>query len=205
MRGTLSISRFGRALVTALSAAAAAAELGFATEYGDLLTTGQSTIRRGAAQSTLTLTSGRVRLGYFTARKSETVVSLRTVATGAAGATPTLGKVGLYTEAANGDLTRVAATANTTSLWATAAPTGYETALTASYAVTKGVRYAVAVLCVTSATAPTIGCEIAGLITETPRSPRQCGHIDGQTDLPSSISAGSIIDSTLRPYAVLLP
>ena len=145
-----------------------------------------------------------MRLVYFTARKSETVSSLRTLSGTAAGATPTLCRVGLYGVAANGDLTLLASTANTTSLWS-AATTRYDTALSASYAVTAGIRYAVGLLCVTGASLPTVYVNNGGAAAEVGLDPRLCGVVAGLTDLPSSVTAASVGDTAVRPYGVLLP
>jgi len=60
---------------------------------GNRLTVGESTIGRFNVNSgSITMTSQSLRLAYFTARKSETVASVRLISGTAAGATPTLGR-----------------------------------------------------------------------------------------------------------------
>jgi len=138
-----------------------------------------------------------LRLTYFTAQTSFTAANM-TVASGstAAGATPTLVRLGLYTVASNGDLTLVASTASDTSLLAST-NTLYTKALSSSYAVVKGQRYAAALLVVTSATAPTVVGQFPGGSTATlsAASPRLVGLVAAQSDLPSSVLSASVTNS----------
>ncbi|MCE5291592.1 MAG: hypothetical protein LLG14_20465 [Nocardiaceae bacterium] len=170
-----------------------------------LLTTGQETIPRiEAPQVGLTWSSGSLRLSYFTARKSETETTV-IVYTGqtAAGATPTLCRVGLYSVAANGDLTLVGSIANDTTLFA-AASTKYTRSLSSSVALVAGNRYALGLLVVTSAAMPSfIG---GGLpFSASLDAPAVAASLSGQTDLPSSITAASLGNSGALPYMVLTP
>lgn len=199
------------AAATAVAAAAAAEDASAVAEAllglgirSDRLALGQESVPREFATSLITMSSSNLRFSFFTARKSETITKIRTVSGAAAEATPTLCRVGLYEVSAAGDLTLVASTANTTSLWA-AASTGYDTALSASYDVVAGVRYAVGLLCVTAASAPTAAGAVSGPSADVGRAPRISGVVGGQTNLPSTVLAASVTDSTNRPYAVLLP
>lgn len=148
------------------------------------------------------LSTGALRLTFFTP-PSSFVANTAVTATGgtAAAATPTLCKVGVYSVATNGDLTLVASTANTPSLWASSS-TKYETALSSAYTFVGGQRYAAAVLCVTGATAPNaFGTIISnGSSAVLGLSPRLSGFLSGQSDLPASISSGSVTDSTSRVW-----
>jgi hypothetical protein len=169
------------------------------------LTSGEYTLPRHLFTSGVALASGTVRLTYFTAQKTESVGNLRTV-TGsvAAGATPTLCRMGLYLEAANGDLSLVAACANDTTLFvATFAP--YSRAVTTPYAKVAGRRYAFAWLVVSGATMP----QIAGVGTlsgtETAAAPRLGASLASQTDLPASITAGSLSNLGTLSYGVTTP
>ena len=118
----------------------------------------------------------------------------------AAGATPTLIRVGLYEIAADGDGTLVAATANDTSLLAVA-NTAYEKALSAPYTLRRGQRYAAGLLVVTGATAPTIaGGASFSVATEGAEEPRMNGSIGSQTDLPASFAGGDVGVSGARHY-----
>jgi hypothetical protein len=141
--------------------------------------------------------SGALYLGYWTADKSEPINTL-TMWTGtvAAGATPTLCRMGVYSVAGNGDITLVASTSNDTALFA-AQNTAYAKATQAPFAKVAGQRYATAVLIVSGATMPTFhGLQMPGTNPTNifvRLAPAIVGRVTGQTDLPSPVSAGSII------------
>lgn len=170
------------------------------------VTTGQETFPRAlTAGLTQTLSTGTFRVGYFTAQKSETVVSLRLCsAATAAGATPTLVRFGLYTAAADGAITLVASTPNDTTLFA-AQNTGYTKALSVAYPVVAGTRYALGALVVTAAAAPTIQGYATGIAAQSAVAPRLCAFTSGAADLPSSVTAVGLSDTSSAPYGVLLP
>lgn len=168
------------------------------------VTTGVETFpREFADQLNTTLPTGTLGLTYFTAYKDQTVASLRT-ATGntAAGATPTLCRLGLYSVASNGDLTLIASTPNDTTLWA-AATTIYTKALSASVNLARGQRYALACLVVTAAAAPTLVANQPSSIFAA-EAPRLTGQLGGQTDLPASVTAGSVVATNRRVYGECL-
>lgn len=155
----------------------------------------------------ITATSQLLRLSMFNARKSQTSTQVR-VATGAtaAGATPTLCRIGLYllgTVNQVATFSLVASTANDTALFA-AASTAYTKSWSASVAEQAGSRYALGVLVVTGATAPTLG-GMLGTASEMGLSPRMCGSIAAQADLPASFAATAVADNTGRLYGVILP
>jgi len=183
--------------------------MSYNTSYWDMvaLTTGDSTFpRRTISANTAATTNQTVRLTYFVARVGETVTQVRTLSGGTAASGTTLAKVGVYSEdAATGNLTLVGATANTTTLWGTAS-TAYTTALTASFAKVRGGRYALGVLWV-GTTAPTLqGITLPSVTTETSVSPRMSATVSGaQSDLPSTVAVGSLVDATVQHYGVLLP
>lgn len=138
--------------------------------------------------------SGAIRLTFFTATVPNTVDTTLTVTgTTAAAATPTLCKVGLYIVESNNDLTLVASTANTTSLWAST-NTEYATALQASYTFIPGRRYATGALVVSGGTTPTLfGYSVGtGMQNIWARAPRVSAAVSGQTDLPATIASGSL-------------
>jgi hypothetical protein len=169
------------------------------------LARGESTMdRREATATGSTLSSGIVRLSYFTARKTELVANLRTITGTMAAAGATLCKVGVYLVATNGDLTLVASTANDTSMWS-AANTRYAKALTAPFTKKRGQRYAIGCLAVGVTTAPNVHGQSSLHAEETGEPPRLCGIISGQTDLPPAIAAGRISNSTIQVYAALTP
>lgn len=181
---------------------------------GQRIGTGQGTLPRTApwANTVVLGASGQAAFQHIRAVRTETIASIRTfTATTAAGATPSTCKVGLYSMAANGDLTRVGISANTTSLWGTANTT-YTTALLAGAPVVAGLDYMVGMVIVSGAAMPThVG--VAGVSTMTGfladyvgAYPQLCGIASGQTDLALSYLATDIDVAFNRPFhAVLLP
>lgn len=157
--------------------------------------------------------SGVVAVTTFEALKSETITRIRTFSgSTAAGATPTMCKVGVYSVADNGDLTKLAETANNTGLWA-ATHTAYTENLLTSFEKVAGRRYAVAMVIVTAATIPThmTGMNVAvvsagydsGMIGELPKL---AGRVSGQTDLPATIANASVAATPFGSFhALLLP
>jgi hypothetical protein len=171
----------------------------------DDIATGESTLpRRLCSTSGVATTNGFLRLTYFTARKTETVTQIRTVTGATAAVAPTLCRVGIYSVDGSGNLTLIASIANDTTLWL-AASTGYTRSLSASFSKTKGTRYAVGHIVVGSTTAPNLFGSAAVTASEAAIAPRLCGLLSSQTDLPATISVGSISDTTAQAYCVLLP
>lgn len=153
---------------------------------------------------TVGLVSGRVQWSYFTASKTATVSNARTFTTsaGAAGATPTLCRVGLYAvNASTTDLTLVASTTNDTAMWAANGST-YSKTLSASVTLTAGVRYAVGVLVVTAATAPSLwgSSSLNTAPNQHAVAPRRQAQLSSQTDLPSSATEAGMANGSGRPY-----
>jgi hypothetical protein len=175
------------------------------------LVTGMTSIPRLLvnSQSLVLGTSGSLRLTYFTAPSSQTLTQVRTV-TGstAAGATPTLCRIGLYSvNGANGNLTLVASTPNDTTLFA-AASTAYTKSFSSSVAVTANQRYALGIIVVSAAALPTfVGAGIAGnaMFSEMAIAPRLTGVITGQADLPASLTDGALTGDLSPIYAAILP
>lgn len=170
------------------------------------LASGESTIPRtnidpGNANSP-SAASGRLIGAYFTADKTETINKVATWCQTAAGATPTLIRFGVYSVASNGDLTLVASTPSDTTLLAAGA-TRYEKALSSSWAKTAGVRYCVALLVVTTETAP----KPYGLAPWVgyAEAPALGARLDSQTDLPASIPASSLNAAPAVPYFEVTP
>jgi hypothetical protein len=170
------------------------------------LTVGESTIPRLFAYGNVTLTTTTMRVAYFTAQKTETITQVRVNTSGtAAGATPTLVRFGVYTVAADGALTLIASTPNDTTLLA-GANTAYTKALSVGFTKQAGVRYAVAGLVATGATAPTLPASgVTAPAAEIGIDPRLSAAVSGQADRPASVAAGSITNMTAIPYMVLLP
>jgi hypothetical protein len=183
----------------------------FGRFYGSLqnsLTTGEEVFERDFVNSNaIAMTSQSLRLSYFTARKSETTTQARVI-TGstAAGATPTLCRLGLYSIDANGDGTLVASTPNDTALFA-AANTAYTKAWSASYAKVAGQRYALGILVVTAAAVPTLVGVVPqfGSGIELNVSPRTVAFMAGQADLPATFLESGVGNSGNRCYGAVLP
>jgi hypothetical protein len=172
---------------------------------GNLLVSGVGTVARTDVASSATMTSQLVRFSYFTARRSFTSTqSTSYVTTTAAAATPTLCRWGLYSVAANGDLTLIASIANDTTLWAVQ-QTAYTRSWTTPVDIHQGTRYALGLLCVTGAAAPTLAS--ANNITNPIASaePRLCAQLAGQTDLPSSVLSASLGQVATTVYVAITP
>jgi hypothetical protein len=150
--------------------------------------------------------SGRLVLAFFTPTVTRTCTQLL-VSTGAtaAGATPTLARMAVYTIAANGDGTIVAAIANDTTLFA-AANAEYARSFAAdgglgltntSYTYVPGRRYAHGVLVVTGAAMPNFTAAGPRGNTNTgARAPRVNGYLSGLADLPATFLAANVtVDS----------
>lgn len=172
----------------------------------NLLTVGEENmLREFINTATVSQTSGVMRLTYFTARKTETTTQVRVLSGGtAAGATPTLCRIGLYSIDAAGAGTLVAATASDTTLFA-GANLAYTRAWAAPYNKVAGQRYAIGTLVVTAATAPTLCGHSVSNSAEAQVAPAIAAALTAQADLPASYAAGSLTSSSLRPYAALLP
>lgn len=182
-------------------------------DSGSRLAVGEETFDRRLVSTAAITTnsSGALRLTYWTARKTETITQTRIRTSGtAAGATPTLCRIGVWREEANGDLTPVAAIDNDTTLFA-ASGSPYTKAFTSSWTKRRGQRYAYGLLVVSAAALPTF-YGIPGALTtgmpsdEAALAPRLNASLSGQTDLPTTITAGSLaLSGTGLLYAALLP
>lgn len=179
-------------------------------DYGlaatEILTDGsEGVFHRLLATSTAAgASNGNFRGPFFTCRKSQTITKIRTVVGSTNQVGATLCRIGLYTADASDNLTLVASTANDTTLWNTA-NTVYDKALSSSYAVVRGQRYAVGMLVVGSSQAPGLLGFTLGNSAIGNNSPRTGFLIGSQTDLPSTISVGSMTGSNVMTYAALVP
>jgi hypothetical protein len=177
-------------------------------EDPDLLTGGVQTVSRLLTTSTAVAlsTSGNIRFTFFTPRKGATITKIISCSGGtAAGATPTLCRMGFYTVDASGNLTLACANDNSTTLWA-GTNTEYERALgtagglPSSYTFQAGLRYAAGVICVSGATIPTLvgNSQMNGATAL--RAPTMSALLSGQTDLPTSIAVGTLAASAQAPW-----
>lgn len=185
----------------------AGAAPGEVSQYGARLDSGCASIAdRRAINSVLAQASGNIYLAYFRAPASFTAANLRMISTAtAAGATPTVVRFGLWTVASSGDLTLVGSTANDTTVFAST-NTAYSRAMTASVDLEFGAWYAAGALVVTAAAAPTV---LSSLQPSAGRqalssAPRLSMSLAGQSDLPSSVDAGSLASTDTCAYVELL-
>lgn len=163
-----------------------------------------------ASTGAVAQTSGRLRVCYFTAGRTGTYTQMVTAATAAAGATPTLCRGCCYAvDPATGNLTSIlAAWANNTAAWA---GTGVDTeTLTAALNLVAGTVYASAQLVVTAAAAPNligdVGQSTAAALFLPPIAVGgvaglRYALLDGQTDLPASVTLASMTASANGVYA----
>ncbi len=146
-------------------------------------------------------TSGDLVLTYFVASKTETIGNLAMYTGATAAATVTLARFGVYSVAANGDLTLIHSTANDTTVFA-GTNTRFQRALTAPWAKVAGTTYAVGHL-VLATTMPTVYGSTAGgstLDAIFARAPRISGVRIGQTDLPASVTSANVVATRRSPY-----
>jgi len=174
------------------------------TDSRDALTTGETVIPRRNVNTSSALSAGVMLLSYFTARKTESINSVRSATGSTAAVGATLARIGIYSVASNGDITLVASCANDTGLWI-ATSTVYTKTLSAAFSKVRGSRYAVGFLIVGSSTQPTLNSTVGLNSVELGLAPRICGFVSGQTDLPSSVSAGSVGNTSVQLYAALAP
>jgi hypothetical protein len=179
---------------------------------GDVLSTGDGTVTRsvgvGVAVATVATGSGNLILAQFNAKRGTPSTQVRVLSgTTAAGATPTLCRIGLYAVALNSQNvltgTLVASTVNDTTLFA-AASTAYARSWSAAVTPTLGARYALGVLVVTGAAAPTLVGESFLVASESAQPPRLGGSLAGQSDLPATWVDSALTASGSRFYGVIL-
>jgi hypothetical protein len=170
------------------------------------LTSGESSIPRILAQTSVGVSTGVMRFAYFTAKKTETINNIKGYTSATAPTlTATLARMGLYTIDGSGNGTLVAACANDTTLFA-AANTEYSRALTAGYAKVAGTRLAWGYLIVGTGTFPAIvAANFNGASAAVNAAPRVSASLSGQSDLPLTFTAGSLGNSTQIIYGVVTP
>jgi|SRR5262245_51157832 len=169
------------------------------------------TNRRFMGTTAISATSGQMRIVYFTAIRTETLANLAvngsTVAAGL-----TLIRFGLYRQDSDPfttqyPLTLIAGTANDLTVF-NAVNARFIRATQAPYTVTEGQRYAFAVLQIGTTPASlvgnTVGAGGSGGQAINRRNPSIAGILNGQTDLPATITSG--IGATAGIFACeLLP
>lgn len=159
--------------------------------------------REVGVTGTLVTVSGNLMLSYFRPPRAFTAANIAFYSTAtAAGATPTLVKFGLFSVAANGDLTLIGVTASDTAIFS-AANTRYSRALLTPVALTAGVTYASAMLLTTAAALPTLLSPnaLSPTASALSQTPRLSGSIAGQTDISASYASASVANNGSRHFA----
>lgn len=170
---------------------------------GSQLSIGWPTFQRDVENSSFAMTTQGLRLAFFTAQKPGNTSGVRLYSAGtAAGATPTIVRVGLWTSNIAGDgIAQVAATVNNTGLLA-ALNTEYNQAWAAPYTMVLGQRYALGLLVVSAAAMPAVPSNATVMIPESAKAPMISALLPGQTNLPATWLAAALTQSTNRPYLV---
>lgn len=136
--------------------------------------------------------SGQLHLTYLYPQVNRTVSNLSIYVRDAGGAATTA-QLGLFSVDGSGNLTLLETTTNDTDLL-TSAWTTKTKALSGSVSLVAGNSYAIGYLVVTSNSLGSVEGQ-GGRWDVHKLSPRLCAKLDGQSSIPSSISAGSLLDS----------
>jgi len=144
--------------------------------------------------------SGQLHLTYLYPQEDRTVSDV-TVYIRDAGGAATTAQFGVYSVDGSGDLTLLESTTNDTDLLTTAWSEKTK-ALSDSVSLVAGNAYAIGYLLVTSNGVGSIE-SIGGRWSTHKMAPRLCGKLDSQTSLPSSISAGSVLENAIMLLAQL--
>lgn len=178
--------------------------------HGNRMTGYEPFPRNGWTSTGNSLGAGVVRFMYFTAVEEVPCTAFYTASgTTAAAATPSLCRVGLYSVGVSGDLDLVARSANDPTLWA-ATITAYTSVMAtaggypSSVTPVIGQRYALAVVCVTGGTPPTMYSQ--EFVRGTHQlEPRMTAALVGQTDLPTHVPSGDLLPSDVCWWVGLVP
>jgi len=169
---------------------------------GNAISNGEEVLPRLNTIGEQGLDAGTVHFTYFTARKTETINTIRMITDNTAAVGTTLARIGIYSVSGGGNLTLIASTANDTAMFDDIY-SPYPKALTAPFAKVKGSRYAVGVL-FTGTTPPHItGMTVSG--ADAALDPRLCGIVAGQTDLPAAVLAGNVAEDYRLFQATMTP
>lgn len=180
---------------------------GLASQYGALLGDGGCCSlpeRRGTYA--IAGASGEMYLSHFRVPASQLAATVRVGNGVAAGATPTLCRLGLYRVAANGDISLIASTANDTTLFGTGY-TSYSRALTVPVQLIEGEWLAAGVLVVSAAAMPDMIAPLpaGSAFLATRSAPKLATFVFGLTDLPASVVSASVLDGNVNPWMEIHP
>lgn len=172
-------------------------------DRGHGIANAEETFSRSAISGNFNLPSGSLSLAYFTARENRTVSTVEVWSSGTSvSPTPTLAKLGLYSVDGSGNLALLSGTASDTSLFG-ANNAQYARSLLTATSITSGSRYAIAMLQVggtTTAGKVQASTAPAALLF---RAPTMAAVLAAQTDLPSTITVGSLASLAGMAYAAV--
>jgi hypothetical protein len=163
---------------------------------GSGVSSGLETFSRLFISSSNTLSTGTLNVTYFTPGQTETVSNFG-FGIGTAMIGGTLAQAGLFTVAANGNLTLVARCAvGSASLFASGYNTAvFDTTLVATYTLLRGTRYGYGLLQIGASTVPTAkGMTAAGNIVGV--APTIALQVSGQSSMPTTMNFGSLVACT---------
>lgn len=172
---------------------------------------GESVYDRTTVATGTAATTQALRLMGFTAKATQNITRVRVV-TGstAAGATPTLCRIGVYSRDSANLYTLIASTANDTALFS-AASTTYTPSFSAAFQKTAGVDYLVGILIVSAAAFPTFMAPVATTAGVAAYNtdvfmafPQLTANLAGQADLPATMTAASLTNVGTYAHALLL-
>lgn len=196
--------------IAVLEAAGSGAPVGSQNEYGYLTADpgmGCSASKYGI-NSNPTQNSQTMYLTYFRASRTMTVNTVRYMLLSAPGGATTLARFGIYsvTEATGALVALLGSTTNDTNLLVTSpSSTVYRTkALAAGTALTAGTQYALALVSAFSSSGPSVACYDSTTFAQISRNfPMMFAAVAAQADLPASLAAGSLANTTTRIWAEL--
>lgn len=159
-----------------------------------------------ATQNDRSVSSGTLKLMYFTAQRSEIIKSLK-VMTGSAGfGTPTFFKMAAFAVDSNNDAAMITSTANDpTSTPVNTGALSIVRNLLADWSKVAGQDYALAVLGVSSSGATMTGVSMATSADSVFGGKRKAGILTGQTDIPSSIPSSALTNTSILIQMLALP
>lgn len=159
------------------------------------------------ATNNVSLVSGRVIWSYFMARRTFTASAIATYTLGTAAGGTTAGFQGIYSVAANGDLTLLSSITSDTTLWGST-NSRYASVLTTPVSIVAGQIYATAILIVTAGAVPSILCMAQTANTADGQAWQlqrpMAAALTGQATLPASAASGTLIQQGGWHYAEVL-
>jgi hypothetical protein len=153
-------------------------------------------LANGNSASPNALVTEKTVFSYFTARANLLIASIITLSGGTAASGLTVGEVGLYEVLGNGNLVRVAKSANTITLWGSASSI-YSPALESAYEQKIGKRYAVGCMATGTTMPRLLGLTASLAMISASHLPRVLASVSGtNASLPAEVASGSLTASS---------